>query len=182
MNIEDGRLARPSIPTLPGTDGTIGRQGPAVRPGRLGTLSPSVMKADSGGRRCVVPSGPCTNLPCNSPPRTKAPRPPGEVPHTGRPCSSLQSPTVPRSPPQPPIVLYANLSYIVGPAHSLEMATVLRVLRRGRRTFCRPVQSRALGSPPAGPTGIPAVDDTRPGSEFSFLYKFTTLYHRKAKI
>ena len=38
VNIEDGRLARPSLPTLPGTDGTIGRQGPAVRPGRLGTL------------------------------------------------------------------------------------------------------------------------------------------------
>ena len=38
VNIEDGRLARPSIPTQPGTDGTIRRQGPAVRTGRLGTL------------------------------------------------------------------------------------------------------------------------------------------------
>ena len=38
VNIVDGRLARPSLLTLPGTDGTIGRQGPAVLPGRLGTL------------------------------------------------------------------------------------------------------------------------------------------------
>jgi len=37
-NGEDGRLARPSIPTPPGTDGTIGLQGPAVLTGRLGTL------------------------------------------------------------------------------------------------------------------------------------------------
>ena len=36
LNIEDGRLARPPLPTLPGT---IRRQGPAVRrTGRLGTL------------------------------------------------------------------------------------------------------------------------------------------------
>ena len=38
VNIEDGRLARPSLPALPWTGGPIGRQGPAVRPGRLGTL------------------------------------------------------------------------------------------------------------------------------------------------
>ena len=38
VTIEDGRLARPSIPTPPGKDWTIGRQGPAVRTGRLGTL------------------------------------------------------------------------------------------------------------------------------------------------
>ena len=37
--MEDGRFARPSLPTLPGTDGTIGRQGPGVRTGRLGTLA-----------------------------------------------------------------------------------------------------------------------------------------------
>jgi len=35
---KDGRRAWPSLPTLPGTDGTIGRQGPGVRTGRLGTL------------------------------------------------------------------------------------------------------------------------------------------------
>jgi len=34
-----GRRAWPSLPTLPGTDGTIGRQGPGVRTGRLGTLN-----------------------------------------------------------------------------------------------------------------------------------------------
>ena len=33
-----GRRARPSLPTLPGTDRTIGHQGPGVRTGRLGTL------------------------------------------------------------------------------------------------------------------------------------------------
>ena len=36
--MEDGRLAQPSLPTLPGTDETIGRQGPGVQTGRLGTL------------------------------------------------------------------------------------------------------------------------------------------------
>ena len=36
---KDGRRARPSLPTLPGTDGTIGRQGLGVRTGRLGTLA-----------------------------------------------------------------------------------------------------------------------------------------------
>jgi len=36
---KDGRRAWPSLPTLPGTDGTIGRQGPGVRTGRLGTLN-----------------------------------------------------------------------------------------------------------------------------------------------
>jgi len=35
---KDGRRAWPSLPTLPGTDGTIGRRGPGVRTGRLGTL------------------------------------------------------------------------------------------------------------------------------------------------
>jgi len=30
---KDGRRARPSLPTLSGTDGTIGRQGPGVRTG-----------------------------------------------------------------------------------------------------------------------------------------------------
>ena len=34
----DERRAQPSLPTLPGTDGTIGRQGPGVRTGRLGIL------------------------------------------------------------------------------------------------------------------------------------------------
>ena len=36
---KDGRRARPSLHTLPGTDGTIGRQGPGIQTGRLGTLS-----------------------------------------------------------------------------------------------------------------------------------------------
>jgi len=36
--IEEGRRARPPLPTLPGTDGTIARKGPGVCPGQLGTL------------------------------------------------------------------------------------------------------------------------------------------------
>ena len=40
---KDGRRAWPSLPTLPGTDGTIGRQGPGVRTGRLDTGSPKLV-------------------------------------------------------------------------------------------------------------------------------------------
>ena len=36
--LQDGRLARPSLPTLTGTETTIRRQGPGVGTGRLGTL------------------------------------------------------------------------------------------------------------------------------------------------
>jgi len=36
--IEDGRRARPPLPTLPGTGGTITRQGPSVRLEQLGAL------------------------------------------------------------------------------------------------------------------------------------------------
>jgi len=35
------------------------------------------------------------------------------------------------------------------------MTAVLEIQGRGRTTFCRPVPSRALGSPPAGPYGGP---------------------------
>ena len=49
---KDGRRARPSLPTLPGTDRTIGRQGPAVRTGRLGTLH-----LPSHPRRCLTSWG-----------------------------------------------------------------------------------------------------------------------------
>jgi len=38
VGIKDVRPAQPSLPTLPGTDRTIGRQGPTVCPGQLGTL------------------------------------------------------------------------------------------------------------------------------------------------
>ena len=41
---KDGRCARPSLTTLPGTDGTIGCQGPGVRAGRLGTLHAQVVE------------------------------------------------------------------------------------------------------------------------------------------
>lgn len=52
-----------------------------------------------------------------------------------------KSPTVPIDP-------YANLSHSVDPA-------VLRFPGRGRTAFCRPVSSRALGSHPVGPYGVP---------------------------
>jgi len=57
---KDGRRAWPSLPTLPGTDGTIGRQGPGVRTGRLGTLvvdrgsSPIVCSDVLSGGEAVV--------------------------------------------------------------------------------------------------------------------------------
>ena len=35
---KDGHRARPFLPILPGTDGTIGHQGPGVSTGQLGTL------------------------------------------------------------------------------------------------------------------------------------------------
>ena len=38
---------------------------------------------------------------------------------------------------------------------SFLVAAVLEIQGRGRTTFCRPVPSRALGSPPAGPYGGP---------------------------
>jgi len=47
--MKDGRFAQPSVPTLPGTPGTIVRKGPAVRPGRLGTLRFSEVAGWEGG-------------------------------------------------------------------------------------------------------------------------------------
>ena len=90
----------------------------------------------------------------------------------------LPSPAVPRRPPPPPTIPYKNMSQIVGlvvlpndgrPGNSrtrtdgiLSSRPVIfsscptsRVERRGRTTFCRPVPSRALGSPPVGPYGGP---------------------------
>jgi len=50
---KDERLARPSLPTLPGTDGIIGRQGPGVQTGRLATLIPPLTQAATGGHESV---------------------------------------------------------------------------------------------------------------------------------
>ena len=92
------------------------------------------------------------------------------------------SPAVPRHTPPPlpsPITPYRNMSQIVGlvvvhpndghPGNSrtrtdgiLSSRPVIfsscptsRNERRGRTTFCRPVSSRALGNPAAGPYGGP---------------------------
>ena len=54
MNIGDGFLARPSLPTPPGADGTIGCQGRAVRPGWLGTLDATAIKVHVDARILVV--------------------------------------------------------------------------------------------------------------------------------
>ena len=51
----DGCLARPSIPTPPGTDGTIARQGPAVQKGQLGTLKQSDQSSLGGRTRAACP-------------------------------------------------------------------------------------------------------------------------------
>jgi len=48
VNIAKGWGAQLSIPTLPGTQGTIGRQVSALSPGRLGTLSSMVTIRSSG--------------------------------------------------------------------------------------------------------------------------------------
>jgi len=69
--------------------------------------------------------------------------------------------TVPRRPPPSPAVL---CSYLPSPGRSclrswgssfLLMTAVLGIQGQGRTTFCRPVSSGGLGSPPAGPYGGP---------------------------
>jgi len=78
---------------------------------------------------------------------------------------------VPHRPPPSPAVL---CSYLQSPGRSclrswgsssLLMTAVLGIKGRGRTTFCRPVSSGGLGSPPAGPYGGPGrlrtLDETR---------------------
>ena len=66
----------------------------------------------------------------------------------------------PPSPPSPAVLC----SYLPSPGRScprswgsssLLMTAVLGIQGRGRTTFCRPVSSGGLGSPPAGPYGGP---------------------------
>jgi len=68
---------------------------------------------------------------------------------------------LPFRPPPSPAVLF---SYLSSPGRSclrswgsssLLMTAVLGIQGRGRTTFCRPVSSWGLGSPPAGPYGGP---------------------------
>jgi len=130
--------------------------------------SPSVLGKDEDGRHFVVPSRLFLNLPDKQEPRTRtddivsSPT----VPHRPPPssavfrCFPLFS-AVPHRPPPSPAVL---CSYLSPPGRSclrswgsssLLMTAVLGIQGRGRTTFCRPVSSGGLGSPPAGPYGGP---------------------------
>jgi len=123
---------------------------------------------DQDGRHCVVPHRPppspvvlCRPLsspavPCRPPPSSAVFR-----------CFPLFS-AVPHRPPPSPAVL---CSYLPSPGRSclrswgsssLLMTAVLGIKGRGRTTFCRPVSSGGLGSPPAGPYGGPGRLRTLP--------------------
>jgi len=117
---------------------------------------------------------------------------PSPTVHRPRPSSAVFRsfplfPAVFRRPWPSPTIPYRNMSQIVGlvvlpndgrPGNSrtrtdgiLSSRPVIfsscptsRNERRGRTTFCRPVPSRALGSPPAGPYGGPGRLRTLPAS------------------
>ena len=74
-----------------------------------------------------------------------------------------QSPVVPGRPPQLPAVPHLPLQpptlkclTLQGPLSST-ITAILRFLGRGWTAFWRPIWSRALGSPPAGPYGAPGL-------------------------
>jgi len=75
-------------------------------------------------------------------------------------CFPMLSAVFRRPPPSPAVLC----SYLPSPGRSclrswgsssLLMTAVLGIKGRGRTTFCRPVSSGGLGSPPAGPYGGP---------------------------
>jgi len=75
-------------------------------------------------------------------------------------CFPMLSAVCRRPPPSPAVLC----SYLPSPGRSclrswgsssLLMTAVLGIKGRGRTTFCRPVSSGGLGSPPAGPYGGP---------------------------
>jgi len=80
------------------------------------------------------------------------------------PCSLPQSPVVPCRPPPLTTIPTTNpqsscrpcilVSQIAVPSSSLKTA-VFRFCGRGRHISCRPVRSRALGSPSSGPCRAP---------------------------
>ena len=148
--------------------------GQSVVPSRLFLNLPD--KKNSGTRTDEIVSSPSSPVvPCRPPPSSVVFRffPP--------------SPAVPRRPPPSSTTPYKNMSQIVGlvvlpndgrPGNLrtrtdgiLSSRPVIfsscptsRNERRGRTTFCRPVSSRALGSPPAGPYGGPGRLRTLPRS------------------
>jgi len=113
--------------------------------------SPSVPGQDEGGRHCAAPHRP--------PPSSVVPR---RLPMFSDvfQCFPLFS-AVPCRPPPSPAVL---CSYLPSPdrsclrswgSSSLLITAVLGIQGRGRTTFCRPVSSGGLRSPPAGSYGGP---------------------------
>jgi len=148
--------------------------GQSVRPGRgrgrttfrrpvpsFPELARQVRAKDQDGRHCVVPHRP--------PPSPVVPR---RLPMFSDVFRCFPpSPAVPHRPPPSPAVL---CSYLPSPGRSclrswgsssLLMTAVLGIQGRGRTTFCRPVSSGGLGSPPAGPYGGPGrlrtLEETR---------------------
>jgi len=108
--------------------------------------------------------------------RRPVPSPPKPARQPGRTtfCRPPPSPVVPRRPPPSsavfrrplpsPTVPGGPISYVPSPGRSclrswgsssLLMTAVLGIQGRGRTTFCRPVSSEGLSSPPTGPYGAP---------------------------
>jgi len=113
-------------------------------------LARQVRAKDQDGRHCVVPH----HLPSS--------------PAVFR-CFPMFSDVFRRPPPSPAVLC----SYLPSPGRSclrswgsssLLMTAVLGIQGRGRTTFCRPVSSGGLGSPPAGPYGGPGRLRTLLGS------------------
>jgi len=114
-------------------------------------LARQVRAKDQDGRHCVVHHRPPSSsvVSCRPPPSSDVFR-----------CFPLFS-AVPHRPPPSPAVL---CSYLPSPGRSclrswgsssLLMTAVLGIQGPGRTTFCRPLSSGGLGSPPAGPYGGP---------------------------
>jgi len=115
----------------------------------------------------------CPTSKSQGPGRTTLSRPP---PSPVVPCRPLSSPAVFRCFPMfsdvfrgPPPSLAVLCSYLPSPgtsclrswgSSSLLMTAVLGIQGRGRTTFCRPVSSGGLGSPPPGPTGPRTAENT----------------------
>jgi len=112
-------------------------------------------------------------VPCRPPPSSAVFR-----------CFPLFS-AVPHRPPPSPAVL---CSYLPSPGRSclrswgsssLLMTAVLGIKGRGRTTFCRPVSSGGLGSPPAGPYGGPGRLRTLVRVAFSPILRAHSKQHRR---
>ena len=70
-----------------------------------------------------------------------------------------------------PSGLFWNLPHTSWGLSSFLMTAVLEIQGRGRTAFCRPVSSRGLGSPPAGPYGGPGRLRTPGPQGEPFVYR-----------